>query len=63
MTLTPEEEVGYAFERAFDDMSDKGLDEIIKAFNSNAIRNPAKVINILHSLALSEYGYRNQSQQ
>jgi hypothetical protein len=44
-------------------MSDKGLDEIIKAFNSNAIRNPAKVINILHSLALSEYGYRNQSQQ
>ena len=61
--MTPEEEVGYAFERAFDDMSDQGLAEVLKAFDGHVIRNPAKVVNILHSLALSEFGYRNQTQQ
>lgn len=61
MKDTNEQQVADAFEFAFDDMSDKALESILNAFNTFAIRNPGKVIQYLHEMALSENAYRNQS--
>lgn len=61
MKDTNEQKVADAFERAFDDMGDKALETILDAFNTFALRNPAKVIQYLHEMALSENAYRNQS--
>ena len=61
MKDTNEQQVADAFEFAFDDMGDKALESILNAFNTFAIRNPGKVIQYLHEMALSENAYRNQS--
>ena len=59
MKDTNEQQVADAFERAFDDMGDEALESILSAFNTFAIRNPGKVIQYLHEMALDQNAYRN----
>ena len=61
MKDTNEQKVADAFERAFDDMGDKALADILSAFNTFAIHQPGLVIKYLHKMALGENAYRNQS--
>ena len=61
MKDTNEQQVADALERAFDDMGDEALENILNAFNTFPIRNPGKVIQYLHEMALSDNAYRNQS--
>jgi hypothetical protein len=58
---TNEQQVAYAFERAFDDIGDETLESILNAFNTFPIHNPGKVIQYLHETALDQIDYRNQS--
>jgi hypothetical protein len=59
MKDTNEKLVSEAFEQAFDDMGNEALQSILSAFSTFAIRNPGKVIQYLHEMALDQNAYRN----
>jgi len=59
MTNSNEQKVSDAFENAFDEIGDESLKSILTAFNTFAIRNPGKVIQYLHEMALDQNAYRN----
>lgn len=59
MKETNEQKVVDAFDNAFDEIGDESLKSILNAFSTFSIRNPGKVIQYLHEMALSQNAYRN----
>jgi len=48
------------FENAFDEISDRGLERLIEAFQSGTINYPSLLIREIHKVLIDQKRYRKQ---